>query len=459
MIETTDRFAEHIVNSNYSDLSSSDINKIKTFLLDTFGVGIAGSRGAGVAELIQTSHSWGGGGQAHVWVTGQKVSAHTAAIVNAYQIHCLEFDCVHEGAVVHPMATILSAMIAYCQLKESHSQSITGEEFLIALALGVDVAAFLGMAAEGAINFFRPATAGGLGAVAALAKLERFNKQKVKDALGFMYGQTCGTMQPHKEGSPLLGMQIGFNARGALQAIDLTKAGFKGPHDVIDGKYGYLRLIEKDQFNLDKIWKLMGREWQVSRLSHKPFPSGRLTHGVIDALQQTTSELNITSSEITKVECYVPPLVYNLVGRPNIPSPEPNYAKLCLKFVAGAWLAKKRVSLAEFASVEILSDKDIHSEAKKIEIFKDQNDDLNALDPQKFSIFLSDGTKHEVLLKNMIGHFRKPLTNEQNIEKFFHCLGHSNANFSKQQGHQIMDFIDRIESKVNVAEIVTLLKK
>ena len=106
----------------------------------------------------------------------------------------------------------------------------------------------------------------------------------------------------------------------------------------------------------------------------------------------------------------------------------------------------------------MLSDKDIHSEAKKIEIFKDQNEDLNALDPQKFSISLSDGTKHEVLLNNMIGHFRKPLTNEQNIEKFFHCLGHANVNFSKQQGHQIMDFVDRIESKVNVAEIVALLK-
>ncbi len=50
MIETTDRFAEHIVNSNYSDLSCSDINKIKTFLVDTLGVGIAGSTDAGVAE-------------------------------------------------------------------------------------------------------------------------------------------------------------------------------------------------------------------------------------------------------------------------------------------------------------------------------------------------------------------------------------------------------------------------
>ena len=50
------------------------------------------------------------GDEATVWVTGERVSAQAAAMVNAYQIHCLEYDCVHEGAVVHPMATVLSTI-------------------------------------------------------------------------------------------------------------------------------------------------------------------------------------------------------------------------------------------------------------------------------------------------------------------------------------------------------------
>ena len=38
-----------------------------------------------------------------------RTSATAAAMVNAYQIHNSEFDCVHEQAVVHPMAVLLAA--------------------------------------------------------------------------------------------------------------------------------------------------------------------------------------------------------------------------------------------------------------------------------------------------------------------------------------------------------------
>ena len=274
-LETTDRLVSHIVDARLDDLTAHDIEKAKIFLLDTLGVGIAGSSGAAVAELLKTVQGWGAGDEATVWVTGERVSAQAAAMVNAYQIHCLEYDCVHEGAVVHPMATVLSTMMAYAERRTSQGRPVNGSDFLLAMVLGVDVAAFLGMAATGPVRFFRPATAGGLGATAAIARLEGLSAEITKDALGNMYGQTCGTLQPHVEGSPLLGLQIGFNARGALSALDLARAGFKGPHDIIDGQYGYLPMIEAGQFDIDGAWRDLGRVWQMSELSHKPFPSGR----------------------------------------------------------------------------------------------------------------------------------------------------------------------------------------
>ena len=201
-----DRLVTHVAGAGYTDMPVAVVEKAKTFLLDTLGVGIAGSSGAGVEALVATVSGWGQGTAARVWLTGERLPAHSAAIVNAYQIHCLEYDCVHEGAVVHPLATILSALMAHAERRSAAGRPIGGRDFLLALALGVDVAAVLGMAARGRIRFFRPATAGGFGAAAAIGRLEGFDTVQLKDTLGILYGQTSGTLQPHAEGSMVLGL-------------------------------------------------------------------------------------------------------------------------------------------------------------------------------------------------------------------------------------------------------------
>jgi len=167
---SADVIASHVRNTRYEDLRPHDLGKAKTFLLDTFGVGIAGSSGASVESLVSTVQGWGQGDEATVWVTGERLPAQAAAIVNAYQIHCLEYDCVHESAVVHPMATVLSALMAYAERRSVRGKPVSGRDFLLAVALGVDVAAFLGVACTGPVRFFRPATAGGFGAAACTGK-------------------------------------------------------------------------------------------------------------------------------------------------------------------------------------------------------------------------------------------------------------------------------------------------
>ena len=453
---TTDRIVSHVANSGLSDLSAHDIEKAKIFLLDTLGVGIAGSSGAAIAELLATVQGWGSGNEATVWVTGERVSAQAAAVVNAYQIHCLEYDCVHEGAVVHPMATVLGAMLAYVERRSAQGRPVSGRDFLMAMVLGVDIAAYLGMAATGPVRFFRPATAGGMGATAAIARLEGLTDEGIKDALGNMYGQTCGTLQPHAEGSPLLGLQIGFNARGALSALDLAVAGFRGPHDMFDGHYGYLPMFEAGQYDLDMIWKHLGRVWQMSELSHKPFPSGRLTHGVVDALVQVTSKLRITPDEIARIIGYVPPLVYRLVGRPDVPEPEPNYAKLCLRYVAGAWMAHGQVDVPEFRGRDVLNDRVIHAHAAKVDLVLDENPDQNALDPQRFVFELADGRTHAIVLPHVYGHPRAALTVEENRAKFDRCVTYGSRPIPGEQAGQLADAVDRIEGIEDAATLARL---
>ena len=418
------RLARHVATTRYEDLTPEAIEKTSTFLLDTIGVGLGGSGGAGVDTLIGLASGWGApsgaSGTARVWTSGEALPPYSAAIVNAYQIHCMEFDCVLEEAVVHPMATILAASLAHCERRRGAGRPVTGRALVTALNVGVDVAAMLGRAGEGPIRFFRPATCGGFGTLAALASMEGLDEAATLDGLGMMYGQTSGTLQAHAEGSTLLGMQIGFNARAALCALDLAKAGIRGPHDVVTGQYGYLRLMEDDQFSLEPFDDL-GRVPQMTRMSHKPFPSGRLTHGVVHALRNLVEEHGVAPDEIASIRAHVPPLVHRLVGRPDIPAPEPNYAKLCLPFVAGAFLAHGRVGLESFKGAGRLEDAATHRYAGLVEVILDDNPDPNALDPQRFEIDLTDGRTIEIALPHVYGHPDAALTAAENEAKFREC--------------------------------------
>lgn len=451
-----DQLVDHVLGARFEDLAPRDLAKCRTFLLDSIGVGVAGSRGDAIDALIAAVGAWGAGEEATVWVTGERLPAQLAAVVNAYQIHCLEYDCVHEAAVLHPMATMLSALLAYAERRSAQGRPVSGRDFLVALAVGVDVACLLGVAATGPIRWFRPATAGGFGAAAALARLEGMDAEGVKNVLGIMYGQTCGTLQPHVEGKPVLGLQIGFNARGALCALDLAKAGFAGPHDVIDGQYGYLRLLEDDQFDLSRIRPLIGTDWQISRLSHKPFPSGRLTHGVIDALMRLTAEHGFAPADVARIRGRVPPLVTRLVGRPDLPEPGPNYAKLCLRFVAGAWLARGQVDVPEFADAEALRDPAIHAFAALVDVETDDNPDQNALDPQWWEVELKDGRRLAIDLPRIYGHYEAALTDAENLAKFRRCAGFARAPMPETQVEALIAAVEGIEASADVAALVRL---
>jgi aconitate decarboxylase len=105
-------FAEHALGTRYEDLPEAAIAAAKTLILDSLGVGIAGSAGPWAGELVRSAAGWGQGAQARVFAHGTRLPAPAAALCNGYQIHNLEFDCVHERAVVHPMAVLLAAASA-----------------------------------------------------------------------------------------------------------------------------------------------------------------------------------------------------------------------------------------------------------------------------------------------------------------------------------------------------------
>jgi 2-methylcitrate dehydratase PrpD len=450
-------FTSHIARARFEDLPAEAVAKAKTFLLDTIGVGLAGTSDGNAPSVLAAATQWGSGTEATVWGSDARLPAPSAAFVNAYLVHSLEYDCIHETAVVHPMATLLSTLFAWSERASKQGTPVDGCRFLTAMSVGIDMAGLLGAATKSGLRFFRPATAGGFGAAAGLASLAGFDESRVKDALGLQFAQASGTMQAHVEGTPALGLQIGFNARAAINAVDAAEVGLAGPHDFLTGPFGYFVLFENGSFVPAVIERELGRVPQITRISHKPYPSGRLTHGGVDGVRRLMNTYDFAPDAVAEITIHVPPLVMELVGRPDIPNPSSNYAKLCLPFVVGTYLARGRVDVPDFASPETRDDPPVHALASRIRVMVDDNPDQNAIAPQRIVVRLKDGAEHAITIRAIYGHPDAALTEAENLDKFTRNCGYARSPIAPELRDRLVTLIADWEKVEDVALLPRLL--
>jgi 2-methylcitrate dehydratase PrpD len=368
-------------------------------LADTLAVGAAGATAPGAAAILSSAKRFGSSNDARLLGSADRLPAASAAFVNGYRIHCLEWDAVHEPAVVHAMSVVTAALGAAIDRRNGCNPEIA----LTALAIGVDIACGLGIAADSPLTFFRPATAGVIGAAAAVARIEGV---PMSPALGLAYSSCAGTMQAHVEGSITLPFQIANAARAAIVAVDLAQAGFEAPYDVFEGPFGYFKLI--DQGDLSRYTCDLGQVWRISEISTKPYPSGRASHGVLGAL----AELNLDPATVERLEAIVPPLVQRLVGRTMSRAMTPAYARLCLPLLASLMIADRTIDPRRFTEATFF-DPAISNLARRVFVTVDDNPDPNALSPQRLVVTLTDGTIIARAIPDTLGSPTVPLSSEQ----------------------------------------------
>src|SRR5439155_11202836 len=147
--------------------------------------------------------------------------------------------------------------------------------------------------------------------------------------------------------SPQLAMQMGFAARSAVTAIELARRGMPGPRAPISGPFGYFALF--DGAADPAPFEALGRVWRVCELSHKPWPTGRATHGGLDGLQRLIAAHGIAADRVRAGRFLVPPLTQRLVGRPAKGGMDIAYARLCLPYVGAVCLRHGTVGLEAFS--------------------------------------------------------------------------------------------------------------
>lgn len=429
---------DHALSLRWEDLPEATRSRARTFLHDSLAVGVAGRNAAHADAVLAMVQGWGAGEVAGVLGRpGLRLPAPSAAFVNAFQIHGQEYDCVHEPAVLHPMATVLAALLA----ELARGEAVDGERFLTAIVAGVDVAVTLGLAAPDALKFFRPATAGIFGCVAAIASLRQMPREQALDAFGHALALVSGTMQAHLEGKPALPVQVANAARGSLVAIDLARGGMPGVTRPIDGPFGYFALLEVREALAPALERL-GKGHRITEVSWKPFPTGRAGHGGIVAMQQLRERQGLSAENFEALEYHAPPLIHRLVGRPAHEGMEPGYARLCMQYLMAVTLLRGTVTLADF-SREALDDAEVLALARRISVINDGNPDLAAFVPACAVARTLDGQELTHAVAAQLGSPEWPLTEQQHSAKALGCLDFASLGDAHEALAQVVAGLER----------------
>lgn len=417
-VDLADRLIAHALDIAWAKLGDGAQAAGCNFLHDTLAVGIAG-RNEGRADMVfALAQSWNGQGGNSIVLARPTERMHPpyAAFVNGYQIHNQEFDCVHEAAVAHPMATVCSALLA----EIGRDEPVSGKRFLEALVAGVEIVAALGMAGTQGLAFFRPATCGIFGCVAAIARLRGLSPEVTRCAFGHALSFASGTMQAHIEGKPTLALQVANASRSAVEAVDLAKAGFPAPSDALEGPYGYFALFET-AVELAPVLERLGHGTRIEEVCWKPFPTGRAAHGGIVAIQQLIRDHGVTADNLQSLTYRAPPIINRLVGRRPMAGMSINYARLCLAWLGAVVLRNGTVKLDDFTE-ESLASAHLLDLAERITVEVDESDNWSIFAPGIATAQLTDGSRITVRIEKQFGAPEWPLDREQQRAKALDCL-------------------------------------
>jgi 2-methylcitrate dehydratase PrpD len=117
-----------------------------------------------------------------------------------------------------------------------------------------------------------------------------------------MFGTMCKAFHP------------GRAAQNGLTAALLAARNFTSSEQGLEAPRGFAHVLSRER-DFSKLTRSLGKTWEVTRNTYKPFPCGIVIHPTIDACIQLRNEHSPRPSEIEKVELRVHPLVLELTGK------------------------------------------------------------------------------------------------------------------------------------------------
>ncbi|NTI46159.1 MmgE/PrpD family protein [Agrobacterium rhizogenes] len=340
------KLANRISALRYEHLPHAVVDKAISLIVDTVVVAAAGTSAVGVKNVADLVIGEGGRAEAKLWSTGQSLPATSAAFVNSLHAVALDYDSLN--GTVHADAVVLPAAAAIAERQQS-----TGQEFLTAYVIGIEVMARLANSVSGpSPGWSHTAIFGGFGAAGAAAYLLKLDPQQTAYALGLALGQAAGTQQANVEQVLQKRLQPALACRAGVFSALLAKVGITGPTFAVEGKFGFGRLYrELDEF---QVLGGFGEEFFLMRTGLKKYPICACSHAAVESLHDIILAHGLTAADIMHIEARISPFMARLVGGEARAAGDLEvFAQFNLRYALASMALRNRIGLNELSNQSV----------------------------------------------------------------------------------------------------------
>lgn len=455
----TDEVCAHVVAADYAMLDDFTIARAKDRVLDSIGVIAAGVHAPMCDQLYELLLSYGTTPQSSAFFRSKEIDAPSAAMINSFSMRSYDFEAIEaenpgkKSSAAHISGTTVPTAFACAQRANA-----TGKDFILALALGDDIAARLGAASGFDVygGWDNTNTINGLGATVIAGKLAKLDERQLNNALGMDLNMLGGSMDNINFKTLAFKLPMALASRNAIFSADFAAKGMTASHDAFGGKKGYFFLFcgenQKPEILTDDLGKTFYADVVI-----KPWSACRATHPSIDACVQIVEAHDIDLDQIEKVTIHATPrTAAGFVGQPWEIGEDPQVCgAFSIIYTAAVAIANKTVR-PEHMNIHYMKTPEIEDLIGKIEI-------VPTLAPDEYQtsevdILMKDGTNYHSRCDVPKGDiYKSALTRDEVLDKFYKNIEFSQT-LSQAEADEVVKTVARLEELESIDELIKFMR-
>ncbi|KAI0164041.1 2-methylcitrate dehydratase PrpD [Xylariaceae sp. FL1272] len=341
------------------------------------------------------------GGNSSIYGLGLSADFQTAALVNGIASHANNYDDTHRDNPIHPSGPVLFALMAVADWKGG----ISGHELVTAIVVGVEAECKLGVSVYPEhydIGWHITSTVGSVGAAVAIGKLLDLSIEQMQHAIGIAAVQVIGMHASF--GTDTKSFHVSRAVQSGLLAALLAEQNFTASTEGLEDPQGWVNVVSTRNAVTEEFGTL-GKTWEMSLNTFKPFPYDRIIHATIDGWMQIhdqMAEKGVTAADIINVTARCEPMVFFLTDGPT---PQTGLAaKFSVYHAAAVALLDGKATPTQFTDAVVQNQTVIELREKKYEAF--------------VSVEFEDGSTIDVHVEHCVGSYESPMTADQLKTKF-----------------------------------------
>jgi 2-methylcitrate dehydratase PrpD len=287
MGDLTSHAIDFTLNINWENLPVAVRHQAKRCLMDALGALIAGSQ-TPVADIMRkTALEQFGGDQATIMVSGERVSAAGAALVNGFFGNALDIDDGYRNIKGHPGACALPPVLVAAEL----AGGCSGVELLTALVIAYELGIRAGVIRHATYAAYHSSgSCGAVAGAAAAGRLLGLNGKQLFHAMGA--AEYHAPIAPMMKGidTPSMGKDsIGWGCMVAVLSALMARDGFTGVRPLYDDAP-------------DAQWvQNLGHEWEILNLYFKPYAACRWAQPAVAGALKIVRDHRLTPNQIRHI--------------------------------------------------------------------------------------------------------------------------------------------------------------